>query len=229
MVHTDGLPPALEGEVDHHEAQGQNGAHRDAHNGAGGTLVLRTAQLHQIDGQGQTQDQLAQRLDDLGDGGGGHVAVPLGIAPEGRQAAHAHHRRGEDPDAVRGHGVPHQVGEMGRAEVHDEEGDEPQDQEGAQGHMEHLVDLIPASHGVGLGHHLGQRHRKPGGGDGQQHRVDVIGIGEVGIPGIPDDAHQGDLVEHADDLHNGDPRRQDGGAAEEGAFWGELTGHGQAS
>lgn len=48
--------------------------------------VLRPeGQAHDHHGKAQTQEELAQRLNDLGDRGGHHVHVPLGIARKAEQ------------------------------------------------------------------------------------------------------------------------------------------------
>ena len=101
----------VEGQIDHR----QHAAEGDADEGAGGRQpvadVLRPeGQAHDHHGKAQTQEKLAQRLNDLGDRGGHHVHVPLGIAPEGGAAAGAQHRRRQRPHAEHGFLIANDIG-----------------------------------------------------------------------------------------------------------------------
>ena len=219
-----GLLAAGDQKVHQHIGQGHDGAHRHACDGAGGGVAGVRPVAHQPVGQPQAHGELAQGLDDLGDGGGGHVPVPLGIAPEGGQAAHADHRRSQGPDAGGGHAVVHQAGQLFRAEEHHQEGQDPQDQEQGQGQPEGAAHLVPAAQSVSLAHQLGHRHGQARGGDGEQDGVDVIGVVEVGGALLPDDVQERDLVEHADELDHQNAYGQDCGSAEKGVGLGR-TGH----
>ena len=207
-------------EAHRHIHQGHHGAHRHAGDSSGGGDLRGALQLaDEPPGQGQADGQLAGRLDDLRHRGGCHVHMSLAVTPEGGQTAHAHHRRGQGLDAVDGLGVVHHAGQPVGLEIHDDEGDGPQNQEHTHSQLEGAPHLIAPALGVGLAHQLGQRHREPGGGDGEQDHIDVIGVGEVGIPLGPDDVGQGDFVEHADQLDDQDARRQDRRPAEEGILF----------
>ena len=142
--------------------------------------------------------------------------MSLGIAPEGGQAAHTDHRRGQGLDTRGGHAVVHQTGQLVGTEEHHQEGQHAQGQEQGHSQPEGPPDLILTAQGVGLAHQLGYRHRQSRGGDGKQHGVDVIGVAEVCGPLLADDVEQRDLIKQTDQLDHQDPGRQHGGAAEEG-------------
>ena len=142
--------------------------------------------------------------------------MSLGIAPEGGQAAHTDHRRGQGLDTRGGHAVVHQTGQLVGTEEHHQEGQHAQGQEQGHSQPEGPPDLILTAQGVGLAHQLGYRHRQSRGGDGKQHGVDVIGVAEVCGPLLANDVEQRDLIKQTDQLDHQDPGRQHGGAAEEG-------------
>ena len=87
------------------EQKAQRRAAGDARDGAGCAGLRRGAAAEQEPAQSQSHHQLAGGFDDLADGGGGHVAQPLGIAPDGGGQAHAQHRRGQHPDGGSRHGI----------------------------------------------------------------------------------------------------------------------------
>ncbi len=214
-----GFPEAGQEEADDHIDQSDHRAHRHAGNGAGGGHLRGLAHFDEGVGQRQADKQLAQGLDDLGDGGGSHVKVPLAVAAQGGQTAHAHHRRGQGPDAGGGLGVVHQAGQGVCLEVHDQEGKRAQNQEHAQSQLEGAAHLIAPALSVGLAYQLGDSHGQAGGGDGEQDGVDVVGVVEVGVALGPDDVVQGDLVEHADQLDHHGAYRQNGSPTEEGVLF----------
>ena len=83
--------------------------------------------------------------------------------------------------------------------------------------------LVPPAQGVGLGDGFGEGHRQARRGHHQQQIVDHIGVVEVAEALVPQDIAQRDLVDGSDELDDGDARRQNGGAAEEGAFLFSIT------
>ena len=179
--------------------------------------------VYKRQGQGQADDQLAQGLNDLGHRRGHHVAVPLGVAPEGGEDADEEAGGRDGLDGVDRHAVPLEVGQGLGQEEHDGKADRAQDYKGDQGHVEGAVDLIPPPQGVGLGDALGEGHGKARRGDHQQQVVDDIGVVEVAEALVVQNVPQRDLVEGADELDDGDAHGQDGGAAEEGSFLFTIT------
>ena len=73
---------------------------------------------------------------------------------------------------------------------------------------------------MGLTGQLGDGQGEAGGGDRQQHVVDLIGGVEVGFALGPQDIVQGDFVEEADQLHRGYRCRQNGRSGQEGLLFG---------
>ena len=71
------------------------GACCDADNGPGGAQLGSQADVQHIPCQRQANAQLQQGFQHLTDGGGGHVALPLGVAPHTGQQAHAEHGRSQ--------------------------------------------------------------------------------------------------------------------------------------
>ena len=57
--------------------------------------------------------------------------------------------------------------------------------------------------GTCLGDHPAHGHGQPGGGDHQQHVIDVVGRVEVAEALFADDGVEGNFVQSADDLDNG--------------------------
>ena len=68
---------------------------------------------------------------------------------------------------------------------------------------------------MGLAGELGDGQRQSGSGNGQKQVVDVVGNGEMGLALVADDVAQGNLINGADDFHNGHSGGQNGGAAQE--------------
>ena len=113
-----GLTGPAKAVAEQHIGQGHHSTHRHAGNSAGSGHMGGLPRLNQPVGQGQADDQLAKGLNDLGDGGGGHVAVSLGIPPEGGQTAHAHYGGSQRLDAGGGLGVVHHGGQRIGLEIH---------------------------------------------------------------------------------------------------------------
>lgn len=73
-------------------------------------------------------------------------------------------------------------------------GDQTQGQKQEHRYPEGLAHLIAsATQGTGLADQLGHGHRRAGSGDGQQDLIDIIGVGKVGVPLLPNDIDQGIL------------------------------------
>ena len=206
-------PPVVE---DHQVDQGDQAADGDAADGAGGGVLAAKAQVEDIPGQGQAHQQLGQGLQHLGHGGGHHVRVALGIAPVGGHGAHEEAGQGHHPHGGGGQAVPLEVGQVLGEEEHHQAADGAQDDEGHQTDPEDPVHLVAPVQGVGLGDGLGHGHRQAGGGDHEQQVIDGVSVVEVAEAHVPQDAAQGDFVQGADDLHDGDADGQDGRAAEKG-------------
>ena len=88
---------------------------------------------------------------------------------------------------------------------------------------EDLSFFILPPQGVGLAGELGDGQRQSRGGDGQKQVVDVVGDREMGLALVADDVPQRDLVNGADDLHNGHSGSQNRRAAQERLLF--LFGH----
>ena len=117
------LGAVLPAEADHQVDQGDQAAGGDAGNGTGGRELTAEAQAQQVPGQKQADDQLGHGLQDLGDGGGHHVRVPLGIAPVGRHGTHEEAGQGHHPHGGGGQAVTLQVRQGLGEEEHDEAAD----------------------------------------------------------------------------------------------------------
>ena len=209
-----GLDTAVPAEAQGDEQHGGGGAHADAQNGAAcGDGIVQTAGDH-VGGQREADDQLAQGLDDLGHGGGGHEGMPLEVAAESGQGTHEEHGGSQSHDAVGAVAVVHQGGQLVGKQHHDEHGDDAQGAEGHEGHPEGFGDLIAPAQRVGLGHHLGQSHGETAGGHDDQQGVDIVGGVEVREGRFADDVAQRDLEQGADELDQNDACGQNGGSAE---------------
>ena len=196
-------PPEVEGR-DHT-------AHGDTENRAARAQGQVAGEAHDQQGQAQTDEELAQGLKDLADRGGGHVALALEKAPEGRDNADKQHRRSQGGDGGPGGvvGGDHHR-QLAAEDQHSQAAYDAQDQEDPEGRAENLADLGVVAQGPGLGGHAAHGHGEACGGDHQQHRVEVVGRGEVAVALVVDDTQQGDFIDRADDLDN------DGGGGQHG-------------
>ena len=206
-------------QIDDQEAHGQDGSHGDAQNGTCRGNIQPHAQLQEVPGQRQAQKQLAQRLQDLRHGGGRHVPLALGIAPHAGQQTHAEHRGRQGLNGPVAQGLIHKVRQLGSAEVHEQCTYQTQRKEQPDGGAENLPLLIFPPLGVSLTGELGDGQRQTGGGDGQQHVIDIVGNVEIRLPLAADDVAEGNLIDSTDDLHDGDSRRQNGGTAQKGLLF----------
>ena len=224
-----GIVPVAE-EVEDQEDHGEDGAHRHAEDGAGGHILHAVTAgggelggvpgllglFQDVPGERQAHAQLAQGLQHLGDRGGAHVPLALGVAPHTGEEAHAEDRRGQGPDGSRRHGVALEVREALGPEEHQAGADEPQREEEPDGGAEDLALLILPAPGVGLAGELGDGQGQARGGDGEKDVVDLVGGLEVGLAHVPQDVVEGQLIERADDLHHRHGSGQDGRAPQEG-------------
>ena len=148
-------------------------------------------------------------------GRGRHVTLALSIAPHTGQQTHAEHGRGQRPDGPIAQGLVHKVRQLGCAEVHQQSAHQAHGKEQPDGGAENLPLFIFPSLGVGLTGQLGNGQRQTGGGDGQQHVINIVGDIEISLPFAADNVAEGNFIDGADDLYDGHRRRQDGGAAQE--------------
>ena len=223
LRHVQGFRAVPVGEqVEDQEEHGQHGAHGDAQNGAGGADLHTVAQPQEIPGQGQSDGQLAQGLQHLGDGGGLHVPLALGIAPHAGQQTHAEYGGSQGLDGPVGQRVVHKACQLRRAEEHEQRQHQAQGEEQPDGGAEQLPLLILPAQGVGLAGQLGDGQGQAGGGDGQQQVIDVVRHREVGLALVADDVAQGDLIHRADELHDDHGGGQNRGAAQERLLFGLI-------
>ena len=216
-------------EVRDQKEDGQDGARGDAEDCPGGhvrhgLLRRRSGQAQNIPGQRQPDTHLAQRLQHLADGGGGHVPLTLGIAPHTGQQTHAEHRRGQGADGLGGHGVFLKGRQLLRAEEHQQGPRQPQDEEQPDGRAEDLPLLILLALGVGLTGELGDGQGQTGRCEDIQKIVDEVGGVEVGLAHLAQDVVQRQLVDRADELHHHHGGGQNGRAAHKGLLFGWI-GH----
>ena len=150
------------------------------------------------------------------------AVLALGVAPEGGAAAGAQHRRGQGPHAEHGLLVADDVGGHDLPEQgHADKAEQAHEQEGPEGHPEHLALLVLPAQGVALRHRLGQGHGQARRGDGEEEGVDVKGPVEVAVGLLGEDCNQRDFEDGPDDLHQDGAHRQDGGGAVEGVAFGQ--------
>ena len=185
----------------------QNGAACGQGDGPGG--------LQQKQGGGHTHHQPDDRFDDLGDGGGEHIALALEEAPKGRHNADEQHTGAQETDGGPGVGLVLEPGQLAAEQGHEEAPHNAQGQEDAPGGGVNSADLIVVFQRIGLGDHPAHGHGKTGGGDHQQHIVDFVGGIKVAEALFADDGVQRNLVDGADDFDNGGCHGQQRGALEE--------------
>ena len=89
------LPVLMGSQIGKEEQHGDGRACCDADNGPGGAQLGSQADVQHIPCQRQANAQLQQGFQHLTDGGGGHVALSLGVAPHTGQQAHAEHGRSQ--------------------------------------------------------------------------------------------------------------------------------------
>ena len=85
-----------------------------------------------------------------------------------------------------------------------------------QGRLEDALNLLGLPQRLCLRDHPGHGYGQAGGGNHQQHRVDVIGRSKVTEALVANQMFERDLVAGAQDLDDGHRQRQHGGAAQEG-------------
>ena len=142
-------------------------------------------------GQAHADDHLGGGLDNLGDGGGHHVAPALEVPPQGGHNGDEEHGGGQGHHGLVRPGVAGEPGDGRRPEEHGQAPQQPDGEKQPEGHGEHPVRLFLPALGVGRAHHAGHRHRQPGGGQHQKHPEDVVGRVEVGHGPVVDDVGQG--------------------------------------
>ena len=209
-----GTAPSPPEEIQQQGDQCQRRGRGDAADGAGGGDVPGQTPAQQPPGQAVADDGLAEGLDDLAGGGGLHVALALGIAPDDGHHAHEEHGGGQDLHRRFGQGVVEQAAQGPGQDEHAQAGYGAHDEEQAQRHAKDPALLILPAQGLRLGHHPAHGQRQSGGGQGQQQAVDVVGGVEMGHALAVQQVPQGDLVQRADELGDDDGGRQDHGTAQ---------------
>ena len=194
--------------VSRHVDERENGADGHAADGACRGDVVRLTDLQKPQRERETEDELAQCLQDLRDGRGRHILPALRVAAEGGQAPHAHHRGRERADAVGRARVVEKGGKIVVAPPHQRKRDEPQHQKNGQREVEGALRLPRAAARVGLAHKLGERDGETRGRDGQHCRVDVVGVGKVCASALAENVAQRNLKHRADDLDGHDAECQ---------------------
>ena len=213
--------------VPDHVEHGQHRASADAHDGARRADLQVLADIDQVPGQGQADEQLDKGLDELAHRRGHHVLPALGEAPVGAHDGHADHRHRQGLDGPVGHGVAHPGRQLLGEEEHGRRAHGPHRHKEGHGGVEAPAHLVAPPRGVGLADELAQGQGQAGGGQGQQEGVDVVGAGEVGDALVPQDVVQGDLVQRPADLHEHRGDGKDSDPAHKGLFGLILfSGHG---
>ena len=177
-----------------------HGADRNAQNGAAGGQRHVAGLPHDQPCCAEADEQLAQSLEYLAHRGGRHVALALEKAPVGGNDADKKHCRRQCSDGGPSIGLLHEGGQLPAQQQHAAAAQDTDGQEYIEGRLVDPLDLGVVAEGLGFGDHPRHGHGQAGGGNGQQHRIDVIGGGEVAIAVVVDDVAQGDFVEGADDF-----------------------------
>ena len=204
--------------------KGHHLAHGDAQDGTGGHFVHAHVQRQEIPGQRQADEEFADHLDDLGDSGGHHVPLALGVTPDAGQQAHAEHRRGEGPDGPVPQGLIHQTCQPVGLEEHQQGAGQAQHEKQPDGRAEDLPLFVLPTLGLGLAGHPGDGQRQARGGEGQQNVIDAVAHIEIRLALTADNVAEWNLVDGTQDLYNGDSGGQNGGAAQKGLLF--LIRHG---
>ena len=202
--------------VDRHVHKRKDRADRHAEDRAGGGDIIGIAGAQQPQRERQTDEELARRLNDLGNGGGGHVEAALRVAAERGQTPDADDSGRERADAVRGAGVVEKSGKVVVAPPHEEKGKDAERQKHRERHVKYAPGLGVPAERVRLGDHLRQRDGKSRSRNGEKRGVNVVGVVEIRCAGFTENVEQRDLEHRADDLDDDDPGSQNGCAAEEG-------------
>ena len=151
-------------------------------------------------GKSDAAHQPDQRLKDLGEGGGDHIALSLIVSPVNRNHTTAEDRRGNGKNCRRSAGISGKIGkklsEGKDSHSAQDTGDAHQSQgcpEGAAG-----IGKTPGCHC--LGYHLGHRHRDSRYCQGTHRIEEIIGGHEVAHAGAADDIGKRHLEKGADEL-----------------------------
>ena len=207
------LPVPVGDEIGAQEQHGYRCARRDAYDSSCRAELSGLTDVEHIPGQRQTDAQLQKGLQHLADGGGGHVALTLGVATHTGQQAHAEHRRGQRLYSSGGQRVVQESGQRVRAEEHQHGAHQTQTEEQPDGGGEDPPLLIFQSFGVGLAGHPGDGQGQTCRGKGQQKVVDLVGGVKISLSRAAQNIAKRDLIGCADELDDDHSRRQNGGAA----------------
>ena len=173
--------------------------------------------LRQHPRERETHDELARRLDDLAHRRRQHPPLPLRIAADGREQAHAEERRRQRADGLRREVVVQQRRERVRQQEHQPAADQPQHEKQTQRHAEDAPALVDAPERVRLGHEPRQRQRQTRRRHGQKHAVDIVGRLKRAHALFAKQVSQRNFIDRADELCDGDGPGQNGRAAEKAA------------
>ena len=186
----------------------------DTQNGAAGGQGDAVGEFQQNQGGNHTHNQLHDGFDHLGNGGGNHVALTLEEATVGTHHADQQGAGTKETDGSPGIRLILKLSQLAAEHRHQQGTGNAQPQENAPGSAVDPADLVVVVQGAGLGNHPAHGHRQSGGGDHQQHVVDVVGGIEVTEALLADDGVQGNLVQRAQNLYNGGGHGQQGGTLE---------------
>ena len=200
-------------EIGAQEQHGYRCARRDTHDGPRRAELSGFADVEHIPRQRQADAQLQKGLQHLTDGGGGHVALTLRVAPHTGQQAHAEHRWGQRLYGSGGQRVVQEPGQRVRTEEHQHGADQTQTEEQPDGGGEDPPLLVFQPPGVGLTGHPGDGQGQARRGKGQQKVVDLVGGVKISLSRAAQNIAERDLVGRADELDDDHSRRQNGGAA----------------
>ena len=206
-----------------HVAVLQGGLARREHKAVFAHAAL-AGQLHDEPRQRQTHDQTGDRLKDLTDRGGGHVALPLEEAAVGGDHAdqqHARRKRRNGCPGVFAVGDKHRKGPA--KHQHHEASHDADGEEHIDGGLENAADLRLISERLRLGDHAAHRHGQTRCGDHEQHVVDVVGAVEVAEARRADDVVERGLEQEAHQLDEDRAERQDRRALQKGLFFDRLA------
>ena len=161
---------------------------------------------HGRPGPQKARPQPHHRLQNLGQGGGGHVPQALPIAPVHRPHRPQEHRRGQGRHRGPRQGVPQDLPAVpGSRQPQQPHAPCPQGQEQGHGCLSGPADLLPPAQGGLLRHQPGHRHREPRRGQGEHRPQIVVRCVEQPHAVGPDDPLQGDLEQGPQHLHRRHP------------------------
>ena len=158
-------------------------------------------------------------LQDLRDRRGGHIALPLCVAPHTGQQAHAEYGGSQCPYSGSCQRVIQKAGKTVRLREHQHGAHQPQTEKQPDSRVENFPLFIFQALRVGLTGHPGDGQRQTRRGEGQKKIVNAVGGIKIRFARAAQNIVQRQLVNGADDLHHHHRRRQNGGTAQKGLLF----------